>query len=286
MHLKPILKYPGGKSRETPEILKHIPEFSGRYIEPFIGGGALFFYLAKEGSIINDFNPNLVRFYSEVRDNFHKIDIELAKLKRAYDKTSEDYELERAKTKGRVDNLNEALFYRMRDQYNGKTKEEYFFATIYYFLNKTAYSGIVRHNSKGEYNVPFGRYKTLNTGALTLEHSELLKKTTILNGDFEKVFNMSDKNDFIFLDPPYDSTFSNYGNATAEKAEGFDKKDHIRLANAFKNLEAKALMVIGGTDFIRDLYKDYIVTEYHKKYAVNIKNRVNSSSNHLVIRNY
>ena len=56
---------------------------------------------------------------------------------------------------------------------------------------------------------------------------------------------MSDKNDFIFLDPPYDSTFSNYGNATAEKVEGFDKKDHIRLANAFKNLEAKALMVIG-----------------------------------------
>ena len=146
MHLKPILTYPGGKSREIPEILKYIPEFGGRYIEPFIGGGALFFYLAKEGSIINDFNPNLVRFYSEVRDNFHKSDIELAKLKRAYDKTSEDYELERAKTKGRVENPNEALFYKIRDQYNGKEKQEYFFATLYYFLLFPQQNSLFRHS--------------------------------------------------------------------------------------------------------------------------------------------
>lgn len=284
--LKPILKYPGGKSREIPEILKHIPEFGGRYVEPFIGGGALFFYLNRENSIINDLNDRLINFYNSVAYGFKNLSAEVKELNDRYEKNQRNYEKERSFAKDRTENLNEILFYDIRDQYNGKKQVEYLPATLYYFLNKTAYSGIVRHNSKGEYNVPFGRYKTLGIDTLTSDHSKLLKKTDIYREDFEKIFDKTNKNDFVFLDPPYDSTFSNYGNATAQKASGFDKKDHERLADSFKNLSAKALMIIGGTDFIKNLYKGYIAGEYDKKYAINIKNRVNSSANHLIIKNY
>ena len=95
---------------------------------------------------------------------------------------------------------------------------------------------------------------------------------------------MSDEDDFIFLYPPYDCVFSNYGNK--EMVNGFTEEMHKKLSENFKNLKAKALMVIGKTPFIEELYKDCIVYEYDKKYAVNIKNRFNTETKHLIITNY
>lgn len=283
--MKPIIKYPGGKRRELDEIKKHIPSFNGRYIEPFVGGGALFWELERENSIINDYNKKLISFYETVRDDFEKLDTELNLLKIDYDAEQERVDSLLKVGNTGVKNRNEELFYEIRDMYNKRIPSSYLDATIYYFLNKTAYSGIVRHNSRGEYNVPFGRYKRLNTSPLTKEHSDLLKKTEIRQGDFTEIFKVANGDDFIFLDPPYDSTFSNYGNVDNDNT-GFNKEDHIRLAEAFKNTTAKALMVIGETEFIINLYKDYIIGKYPKRYAINIKNRINANNDHLVITNY
>ena len=171
----------------------------------------------------------------------------------------------------------------MRDFFNGKENELHP-ATVYYFINKTAYSGMIRYNKAGKYNVPYGRYKNFNTKLITENHHKLLKKSEIFCKDYKEIFAMSKEDDFIFLDPPYDCVFNNYGNK--ELVNGFTEEMHKELSENFKKLEAKVLMVIGKTPLIEKLYKDYIVFEYDKKYSVNIKNRFDTAAKHLIITNY
>ncbi len=143
---------------------------------------------------------------------------------------------------------------------------------------------MIRYNSKGEFNVPYGRYKNLNTSLVTKSHNKLLSSTEIYNLDYTKIFEMAQEEDFMFLDPPYDCVFSDYGNA--EHKDGFNEKNHTVLADKFRELECKALMVIGRTPLTEKLYEDLIVDEYGKSYAVNIRNRFKSEAKHILISNY
>ena len=143
---------------------------------------------------------------------------------------------------------------------------------------------MIRYNAKGEFNVPYGRYKSFGANLITDRHSELLQKTELYNGDYSEIFNMSQPNDFMFLDPPYDCVFSDYGNE--EYRDGFNEAEHRRLAQDFRNLDCRAMMVIGSTPLIEELYHDLIVDEYSKQYAVNIRNRFRANSKHLIITNY
>jgi len=282
--MKPMIKYAGGKSREIEVIKKFIPEYKGRYIEPFLGGGALYFYLEPEKSIINDVNSKLIEFYLGIRNEFPQIKKELTSIENQYVSNRMDFEKRKGKADIKVEDANEKLYYQMRNFFNNNSKPDFHPATIYFFINKTAYSGMIRYNREGKYNVPYGRYKNFNTELVSKSHSELLKRSEIYCEDYKKIFDMSDEDDFIFLDPPYDCVFSNYGNK--EMVNGFTEEMHKKLAKDFKKLKAKALMVIGKTPFIEELYKDYIIYEYDKKYAVNIKNRFNTETKHLIITNY
>ena len=143
---------------------------------------------------------------------------------------------------------------------------------------------MIRYNALGEYNVPYGRYKHLNTKSVTLYHSELLQRAELYNVDYSNIFNMCKEDDFVFLDPPYDCVFSDYGNE--EYKDGFGEESHKKLANDFVNLPCKALMVIGRTALTEELYKGYIVGEYEKNYSVNIRNRFKSAARHIVVSNY
>lgn len=282
--MKPMIKYAGGKSREIEVIKRFIPEYSGRYIEPFLGGGVLYFYLEPEKSIINDVNSKLIEFYLGIRNEFPQIKKELTSIENQYVSNRMDFEKRKGKADIKVEDANEKLYYQMRNFFNNNSKPDFHPATIYFFINKTAYSGMIRYNREGKYNVPYGRYKNFNTELVSKSHSELLKRSEIYCEDYKKIFDMSDEDDFIFLDPPYDCVFSNYGNK--EMVNGFTEEMHKKLAKDFKKLKAKALMVIGKTPFIEELYKDYIIYEYDKKYAVNIKNRFNTETKHLIITNY
>ena len=196
-----------------------------------------------------------------------------------------DYEaLKQTQTNSYIDNKNEELYYRLRDMYNKKCEKEYLEETLYFFINKTAYSGMIRFNSNGEYNVPFGRYKSFNSKIITDKHNELLKHTEIYNKDYSEIFNMTKTDDFIFLDPPYDCVFTDYGNMVNNT--DFSEDNHRKLAQDFKNLSSKALMVIGKTELTESLYKSYIKKVYPKNYAVNIRNRFKSEAMHLVIANF
>lgn len=283
--MKPLVKYRGGKSKEIPNIIKHIPQFSGRYIEPFFGGGALYFYLEPEKAIINDINEKLISFYEGVQSDYPKLRKELDEVGSEYEKNRSEFEALKAKTPDkRVEDKNEDLYYSIRDMYNGLAQKKYSDALLYYFINKTAYSGMIRYNSKGEFNVPYGRYKHLNTNLVTKEHSELLQKAEIFNFDYKAVFDKSNSDDFIFLDPPYDCVFSDYGNE--EYKDGFNDEAHRKLAQDFKNLSCKALLVIGRTPLTEELYGDMVVDEYAKTYAVNIRNRFKSAATHILVANY
>lgn len=280
-----MIKYRGGKSKEIPHIEKHIPAFKGRYIEPFLGGGALYFYLEPKHAIINDINSKLMDFYRGVRDDYSSVRRDLDELEKIYSANREAFDRLKAKTPDlRVEDKNEDFYYGIRDMFNGLRKSKYSDAAIYYFINKTAYSGMIRYNARGEFNVPFGRYKNLNTSFVTEEHSNLLQSTELFNGDYSVVFEQAEKDDFMFLDPPYDCIFSDYGNE--EYKDGFNDDSHIALAEAFRNLKCKALLVIGRTPLTERLYGDMIVDEYDKSYAVNIRNRFKAAATHILVANF
>ena len=282
--MNPVLKYRGGKSREIPRFLKYIPDNFERYIEPFFGGGAVYFYLEPDNAIINDVNERLMLFYRQLRDNYSEMRVQLDEIQHIYEANQAAYKKSKAKTPDeRVPNANEELYYRMRELFN-RPDDSYLDSVTYFFINKTAYSGMIRYNNNGEYNVPFGRYPNLNTQLVTEQHSRLLQGAELYSLDYKEIFDMADKDDFIVLDPPYDCVFNDYGNI--DMMNGFDEAEHRRLAEDFRNLPCRALMVIGKTPLTMELYGDYVYDEYYKNYAVNIRNRFNNDKIHIVVKNY
>lgn len=283
--MEPIIKYRGGKSREIKQFQQYIPRDFDTYIEPFLGGGAVYFYLEPKNAILNDVNEKLMIFYNEVRDNYDVLKDELGSIQEEYELNQNEYRKMKEKTPDeRVPNENEDLYYNVRDMYNAKLTSPYSSGALYYFINKTAYSGMIRFNASGDYNVPFGRYPNFNTKIITEAHRDLLQNSKLFNKDYSEIFAMAKEDDFMFLDPPYDCIFNDYGNI--DMMNGFDESEHRRLAADFKKLQCKALMVIGKTDLTMELYGDYVVDEYQKSYAVNIRNRFKAESKHIVVCNY
>lgn len=283
--MNPVLKYRGGKSREIPSFLRYIPDDFDRYIEPFFGGGAVYFYLEPDNAILNDVNQRLMTFYTQLKEQYPLMRKQLDKIQTEYEHNQAEFKQLKAQSPDeRIENANEDLYYRIRNQFNHLENSEYLDGVIYFFINKTAYSGMIRYNNNGEYNVPFGRYPNLNTRLVTQQHSDLLQGAELLNLDYSEVFNMADERDFIFLDPPYDCVFNDYGNI--DMMNGFDEAEHRRLAADFRNLPCRALMIIGKTPLTEELYRDYIFDEYYKNYAVNIKNRFKNDKMHIVVKNF
>jgi len=282
--MNPLLKYRGGKLREIPRFLRFVPDDFDRYVEPFLGGGALYFQLEPARAVLNDVNARLMGFYRQIRDRYPQMREQLDMLQAEYEHNQKAYKaLKAEQPEARVPNANEALYYRLRALYN-RPDETWLEGVLYFFINKTAYSGMLRYNRRGDYNVPFGRYPHFNTRHVTARHSELLQCAELFSEDYSRIFSMAKKNDFIFLDPPYDCVFNDYGNI--ESMNGFDEAEHRRLAAEFRKLPCRALMVVGKTPLTQALYEDYICDEYYKSYAVNIRNRFNNDSMHMVVKNY
>ena len=279
--MKPMLKYRGGKSKEIKFYEKYFRIEYDRFFEPFFGGGATYFYFEPNKAVINDLNNKLIGFYNDVKYNFNQLKLELNQLQYIYEENQLEFEkLKERNPNKKIHNNNEDLYYEMRKEFNYPSGK-YLHGTIYYFINKTAYSGMIRYNKKGEFNVPYGRYKNFNTNLITNKHYELLKNTEIYNLDYAKIFEMATPNDIMFLDPPYDCIFNDYGND-----DGFNEEDQRRLAEEYKNLNTRALMIVAKTPLTEELYSKFIVEEYDKNYAVNIRNRFKSEAKHIIIKNY
>lgn len=282
--MNPVLKYRGGKQREIPEFIKEVPPRFNRYFEPFLGGGSVFFHLEPEQAVIGDVNNRLITFYTQLRDQYPTMRDQLSLLQKEYEANQTAYEaLKKLNPSEHCQNKNEDLYYRLREEFNHPTGS-YLDGVLYYFINKTAYSGMLRFNKNGEYNVPFGRYRNFNTAIITEEHSKLLQNATILCSDYGALFEKAESTDFMFLDPPYDCIFNDYGNT--DLTNGFGEDAHRKLAEDFRNLSCPALMVIGLTPLTEELYKPFIAGQYEKRYSVNIRNRFQSAATHIIVKNY
>ena len=264
--MKPLYKWPGGKAREIEKIEKYIPKDYDRYIEPFFGGGALFFHLENKNNIINELNEEVCIFLEQIKQGLaYKI----------YDKLK------------KIPN-DEKTYYAIRAW---RPKTDLDKAVRFYYLRKTCFRGLSRYNSSGVFNVPYGNYKTyVFEDILNKNYEEILQNTIIINKDFSEVFSLYDSSeDFCFLDPPYHNTFSGY------TSDGFNDAKHLELSEFFKKTKMKCLMVIGHTEYIESLYKEYIVEEYNKKYSITRATKKENNSGdkrsikdsvHLVIKNF
>ena len=263
---KPILKWAGGKTQLLEHLLPKIPKEYNKYIEPFFGGGALFFALKPNNSIIADSNPELINLYRVIAKDVNSLISELKNLKNEKD-----------------------FFYDMRrKEFSELSEIEAAARTI--FLNKTAFNGLYRVNKKGQFNVPFGYYKNpkiLDEDQL-LAASKLLKKTKILLGDFKDVLcENAKKGDFIFLDPPYlpVSKFSDFKRYTKEQ---FHEKDQISLANLVNKLSKKGchiLLTNSNHPLIHELYKDFNIDIYKTKRNINSKS-TNRKGEDIIVSNF
>ncbi len=368
--MQPLIKWPGGKSSEIEYIKDIIPSDYQRYIEPFCGGAAVYFYLEPSKAIINDISQNLTSFYKLIKeedlsfksymyelnlmwDNIKiKSKTSISELKILFKKYKlgniekdeiktllQKYVLELLKTENYsvLDNsllikemkrtlvdkffktynneiklcvelsnedleenlltgISGGIYMAVRTEFNrlehciNLLKEEYSKKiALFYFVREFCYGSMFRYNKNGDFNIPYGGkgynhkdYKKKLDLIFNEKTTSLLKNTEIKNGDFEQVFEELTENDFIFLDPPYDTDFSDYEN------KSFDKQDQERLAKTLEKTKAKFILIIKNTPFIYNLYNKecFKIKSFDNNYAYCVKNRNNRSVEHLIITNY
>ncbi len=245
--MKPIVKWAGGKTKLLPELLARVPDAIGTYVEPFAGGAALFFALADaaalgqkrrrfERAILADKNADLVACYRAVRDDVEAVISALAPFK--YDRE---------------------LYYEVRAQDPQKMSDVARAARLL-FLNRTCYNGLWRVNSKGRFNVPFGKYTNprISDPESLREASQLLKGVEIVHGDFATVTAGLGRGDFVYFDPPY-VPVSRTADFTAYAADRFGAEEQSRLRDLLLALRKKkiaAMLSNADTPETRALYAD------------------------------
>lgn len=238
---RPFVKWAGGKTQILPEILARVPARFGKYVEPFIGGGAVFWALGERGrgAVLADANPELAAAYRGVRRDVGSVVKELRAMKDAHD---------------------EAHYLRVRALDPIKMSDGRRAARLIY-LNKTCFNGLYRVNKAGQFNVPMNRGANPRT-VLDEDNlracSEALREVTIVENDFEAVRDHVERGDFVYLDPPY-LPRTETSDFTSFTAGGFGRVDHVRLARFAKELKgrgARVLLSNAGTEEVRKIYDD------------------------------
>ena len=274
-NIKPFVKWAGGKNGLINSLVSFIPKNFNSYFEPFVGGGALFFYLKNLNILnskkiyLNDKNVELINAYKQIKINPNKLLEELEILK---------------------NNHGKEYFYKIRNldrDFDFYSLSEVFRAARFIYLNKTCFNGLCRYNAKGNFNTPMGSYKNpkIYDKDLIFSVHEVLKNVSITNKDFEVVSLKAKKGDFIYFDPPYyplnkTSSFVSY-------TDNFSANEQIRLYKLFKMLDSEGIKVLqsnSNTDFIKELYKDFEIIEVISKRAINCKGDKRGKITELIIR--
>lgn len=291
---KPFLKWAGGKGKLLSQLSEHLPkrisEEPFTYIEPFVGGGAMLFYMLQHFSnikkvVINDVNVDLILAYKTIKDDVESLIESLNNLENKY------YSIDAEK---RSD-----MYYDIREQYNQHQGESVARVSQLIFLNKTCFNGLYRVNSKGFFNVPFGRYSnpTICNADVLRADSILLKSANIeiCQGDFCEVIKQIDGLTFVYMDPPYrplDATSS----FTAYAKGDFNDDDQRKLASFCNMLsEKECLWMQSNSDcsaknpedtFFEDLYNQYIINRVYASRSINANASKRGKLTELLIKNY
>ena len=291
---KPFLKWAGGKTQLLPTIDSFLPESFSRendvtYIEPFVGGGAMLFFMLQKyrnikRAVVNDINPHLVKTYKIIRDQPYTLIDFLNNLQEQYRALS-DYEAQKD------------LYLKIRTRFNIEELSDIEEAAFMIFMNRTCFNGLYRENSKGGFNVPFGKYAnpTICDEDLIIADSEILQKVEILNGDFSATGDYANGYTFFYFDPPYrpldaTSSFNSY------VKEAFDDNEQIRLKEFYATLSAQGCYeMLSNSDgrgrneddvFFDELYQDFIIERVLAKRCINANPSKRGALTELLIRNY
>jgi len=292
--IKPFLKWAGGKTQLLPAIEARVLKLlrvkdTIQFVEPFVGSGAvLFFMLRKYGrhirqATINDVNPVLANCYSTIKYNPQELINVLEALEKQYfTYTSEDDR--------------KAFFLEKRIEFNALDGEVVQKSALLLFLNKTCFNGLYRVNSKGHFNVPFGKYvnPTICNAPVILANSEALQKVEILNTDFSEMERLIAPDTFFYLDPPY-KPISATSSFNAYAKEGFGDADQERLkafcdkvntgGGYFVQSNSDNSHTDEGNGFFQDLYKGYNIEQVKAKRAINAKGSGRGAVFELLISN-
>jgi DNA adenine methylase len=268
----PFLKWVGGKGKLRHALGALLPRGVQlmRHVEPFVGGGALFFARAPQRALLCDINPDLIATYEVVRDDVGALLTQLARLARGHD--SERY-------------------YEIRARYNARAaggRAER--AAQFIYLNKTCFNGLFRVNRKGEFNVPMGRYEnpTIADVDVLRSASACLARAELRCAPFECLLSEGRPGDFIYLDPPYEPV-SRTANFTAYAQDGFSQLNQTQLRDVFRELDrrgAKLMLSNSDVPLIRDLYRGYEIEVVQAARAVNCDPKSRGPVNEVVVRNY
>jgi DNA adenine methylase len=284
--LSPVFKCPGGKRRLIPFILKHLPEEFDEtftYVEPFVGGGALALHLLEKNPnqkvIINDFNYHIYNLWVVVQKD--------------PDGLMSEYDLF-----CKTDNIS-SLYSELRDslpplQDTVLPEYETDLAATFLFLNKNSFNGLIRYNSKGQFNAPLGKYNSIQTynKKNLLKVSKAINNVTICNKDFETVVKdllpIKKEKCLIYFDPPY-VPLTTSSSFTAYTSTGFGAFDQHRLnglINYLTYLNIPIMVSNSNTELVRTLYKDYNIHEVGAIRAINCKGSKRGKIKELLITNY
>lgn len=292
---KPFLKWAGGKGQLLTQLSEHLPsqihEAPFTYIEPYVGGGAMLFFMLQHfgnirKAVINDVNEDLILAYKTVKEDVEPLITRLAELESAFLATSDQEKRSQ-------------LFYNIRERYNDHVGDGVERVAQLIFLNKTCFNGLYRVNRKGLFNVPFGKYAnpTICNVSLLRADSQLLQRANIeiVQGDYTQILEYVDKLTFVYLDPPYrplDATSS----FTAYAKGDFNDDDQCRLADFCHRLtSAGCYWMESNADcsaknpedtFLEELYKDYRIERVNASRAINANPAKRGKLTELLIKNY
>ena len=267
----PFLKWVGGKRQLIGQMNQFIPKKFNKYIEPFVGGGAIFFYLLPEDAILVDINEELMNCYRVIQNNVDELITSLQKHK-----FEKDY-YDKIRSVDRYPKKFEKL-----------TDIEKASRTIY--LNRCCYNGLYRVNSKGHFNVPIGKYKNpkfcdeKNLYAV----QNALQNAKIIAGSYEKCLNFAKKGDFIYIDPPY-YPISKTSSFTSYTKGNFSENEQLHLKKVVDKLNDRGCKVLVSNSyckFITELYGDYIINQVNAKRAINCNGSKRGKINEVLIMNY
>lgn len=267
---KPFIKWAGGKTQLLPHLLERIPRKYDRYFEPFIGGGALFFKVTPSKGYISDINPELINAYQIIKSDVESLIEDLKK--HIYDK---DYYYE-------LRNVDRTTEFK---NWSSVKKASRLIA-----LNKSCFNGLYRVNSKGHFNVPFGRHKNPKlVDAFNLrECSKALKDTKIVLGSFDLIQQDVQKGDFVYFDPPY-APLNITSSFTSYSKEGFDHKMQEKLRDFCVSLDYKGVKFMvsnSSASLILDLYQNFHISFVEATRAINSKGNKRGKIKEVIVTNY
>lgn len=254
----PILKWAGGKRQLLPEILGLFPSKYQdlTYHEPFVGSGAVFFKINPKKGSINDINPDLINLFKIVRDKPEKL----------IQKASE-YP------------YNKDVYYMLRDRFNEEKLSDLERASLFLYFNKTGFNGLYRVNSKGKFNVPFGRYTnpTIVPETKIRQASRLLKDINILNTDFTYIVDYANEGDLCYFDPPYEPV-SETAYFTSYSPDGFDLNEQIRLCDTCVKLHDKGVYFVLSNSHVKQIVDMYSEHKGFTLKVVEARRSINSNA--------